>query len=154
MIRTLAITVLWGLTAFAGAVLAAPDPTVLSRSIDNAAPKKAKERDPALVAKAEILLDRAHVSPGEIDGLDGDNFHNAVRAFQQVNSLPISRDLDAATWGALMRDGAPILKAYTITLADAAGRLLARSLQTSKGWRVFRVSPTPARSRNSQRSST
>ena len=121
MIRTLAITVLWGLTASAGAALAAPDPTALSGSIDKAAPKKANERDPALVAKAEILLDRAHVSPGEIDGLDGDNFRNAVRAFQQVNGLPVSGDLDAATWGALKRDGAPVLKAYTITLADAAG---------------------------------
>jgi hypothetical protein len=56
MIRTLAITVLWGLTASAGAALAAPDPTALSASIDKAAPKKAKERDPALVVKAEILL--------------------------------------------------------------------------------------------------
>ena len=99
MIRTLAITVLWGLTASAGAALAAPDPTVLSGSIDKAAPKTANDRDPALVAKAEILLDRAHVSSGEIDGLDGDNFHNAVRAFQQVKRLPVSGDLDGATWG-------------------------------------------------------
>jgi lipoprotein-anchoring transpeptidase ErfK/SrfK len=83
--------------------------------------EEANDRDPALVAKAEILLDRAHVSSGEIDGLDGDIFHNAVRAFQQVNRLPVSGDLDGATWGALMRDGAPIFKAYTITLADAAG---------------------------------
>ena len=51
-IRTLAITVLWGLTASAGAAPAAPDPTALSGSIDKAAPKKANERDPALVAKA------------------------------------------------------------------------------------------------------
>jgi hypothetical protein len=69
MIRTLAITVLWGLTASVAAALAAPDPTALSGSIDKAAPKKANERDPALAAKAEILLDRAHVSPREIDGL-------------------------------------------------------------------------------------
>jgi hypothetical protein len=43
---------------------------------------------------------------------------NAVRAFQQVNGLPVSGGLDAATWGTLKRDGAPVLKAYTITLAD------------------------------------
>ena len=121
MIRTLAITVLCGLAASAGAALAAPDPTALGGSIDKAVPKKANDRDPALVVKAEILLDRTHVSPGEIDGLDGDNFRNAVRAFQQLNGLPLSGDLDATTWGALKRDGAPVLKAYTITLADAAG---------------------------------
>ena len=120
MIRTFAIPVLCGLAA-SPAALATPDPTALGASIDKATPTKANDRDPALVAKAEILLDRAHVSPGEIDGLDGDNFRNAVRAFQQVNGLPVSGDLDAATWGALKRDGAPILKAYTITLADAAG---------------------------------
>ena len=120
MIRTFVITVLCGLAASPAAV-AIPDPTALGASIDKATPKKANERDPALVAKTEILLDRAHVSPGEIDCLDGDNFRNAVRAFQQVNGLPVSGGLDAATWDALMRDGAPILKAYTITLADAAG---------------------------------
>jgi peptidoglycan hydrolase-like protein with peptidoglycan-binding domain len=120
MIRTLVIPVLCGLAA-SPAALATPDPTALGASIDKATPKKANDRDPGLVAKAEILLDRAHVSPGEIDGLDGDNFRKAVRAFQQVNGLPVSGDLDAATWGALKRDGAPILKAYTITLADAAG---------------------------------
>jgi peptidoglycan hydrolase-like protein with peptidoglycan-binding domain len=99
---------LCGLAASPAAV-AIPDPTALGASIDNATPKKANDRDPTLVAKAEILLDRAHVSPGEIDGLDGDNFRNAVRAFQQVNRLPVSGGLDAATWGALKRDGAPCL---------------------------------------------
>ena len=155
MIRTLAITVLWGLTAPAGAALAAPDATALGTSIEKATPKKANDRDPTLVAKAEILLDRAHVSPGEVDGLDGDNFHNAVRAFQQVNRLPVSGDLDGATWGALMRDGAPIFKAYTITLADAAGpftRAIPSNLEAMA--RLPGLSPTPARSRNSQRSST
>ena len=120
MIRTLAIPVLCGLAA-SPAALATPDPTALGASIDKATPKKANDRNLSLVAKAEILLDRAHVSPGEIDGLDGDNFRNAVRAFQQVNGLPVSGDLDVATWGALKWDDAPVLKAYTITLADAAG---------------------------------
>jgi hypothetical protein len=54
MIRTLAITVLCGLAASAGAALAAPDPTALGGSIDKAVPKKANDRDPALVVKAEI----------------------------------------------------------------------------------------------------
>src|SRR4029077_1085095 len=90
-------------------------------SIDKATPRRANDRDPSLVAKAEILLDRAHVSPGEIDGLDGDNFRNAVRAFQQVKGLPFSGGWDAAAWGRRKRVGARILKPYTIPLADAAG---------------------------------
>jgi hypothetical protein len=55
MIRTLAITVLCGLAA-SPAALATPDPTALGASIDKATPKKANDRDPTLVAKAEILL--------------------------------------------------------------------------------------------------
>jgi lipoprotein-anchoring transpeptidase ErfK/SrfK len=120
MLRILAIALLWGLAA-SPAALAASDPTARGASVDKAAPKTANDKDPALIAKAEILLDRAHVSPGEIDGWDGDNFRNAVRAFQQVDGLPVSGNLDAATWSALTSDGAPVLKAYTITIADAAG---------------------------------
>jgi lipoprotein-anchoring transpeptidase ErfK/SrfK len=79
------------------------------------------DRDPALVAKAEILLDRAHVSPGEIDGLDGDNFHNAIAHFSRSTASPSPAIWTRPRGGALMLDGARILKAYTITLADAAG---------------------------------
>ena len=154
MIRTLAIAVLWGLTGLPAPRSRRLDSTVLGGSIDKAAPKKANDRDPALVVKAEILLDQAHASPGEIDGLDGDNFRNAVRAFQQVNGLPVSGGLDAATWGALKRDGAPVLKVYTITLADAAGpftRAIPSNLEAMA--RLPGLSYTPACKRNSQRSS-
>ena len=61
MIRTLAITVLWGLTASAGAALAAPDPTALGGSIDKAVPKKANDKDPALVVSGSHQID--HLSP-------------------------------------------------------------------------------------------
>ena len=78
--------------------------------------------DPSLIAKAETLLDRAHFSPGEIDGLDGDNFRSAVRAFQEINGLAVTGKLDADTWKALAsRDSAPALKSYTISDADVAG---------------------------------
>jgi peptidoglycan hydrolase-like protein with peptidoglycan-binding domain len=52
-------------------------------TVNDAAPIGANDKSPPLIAKAEALLDRAHFTPGEIDGLDGDNLHNAVRAFQQ-----------------------------------------------------------------------
>jgi peptidoglycan hydrolase-like protein with peptidoglycan-binding domain len=69
-----------------------------------------------------MLLDRAHFSPGEIDGLDGDNFRMALRAFQEVKELPGDGRLNADTWNDLAaEDSAPVLKTYMITAADVAG---------------------------------
>src|SRR5271165_3826157 len=97
-------------------------PPVTAASINDAAPNGANDKDPSLIAKAETMLDRAHVSPGEIDGLDGDNFRSAVRAFQEVDVLATNGELDAETWKALAsRIAAPVLKPYTISDADVAG---------------------------------
>jgi lipoprotein-anchoring transpeptidase ErfK/SrfK len=80
------------------------------------------EAEAPLIARSEILLSRAHFSPGEIDGQDGDNYRRALRAFQQKNKLPDTSKLDAATWSALTRDQTePVLKHYTITAEDVAG---------------------------------
>ena len=91
-------------------------------SINGAAPNASNDKDPSLIVKAEAPLDRAHFSPGAIDGFDGDNFHNAVRAFQEINGLTVTGNLDPDTWKALAPNGAaPVLKAYTISEADVAG---------------------------------
>jgi peptidoglycan hydrolase-like protein with peptidoglycan-binding domain len=61
------------------------------------APQKAQT--PAFqqaVLEAEVLLARAGFSPGAIDGRDGENFANALHAFQQANGLPIGK-LDQQT---------------------------------------------------------
>jgi hypothetical protein len=97
-------------------------PPVTGASINDAAPNGANDKDPSLIAKAETLLDRAHFSPGAIDGLDGDNFRRAIRAFQEVNGLAVTGNLDADTWNKLASsDSAPVLKFYTISEADVAG---------------------------------
>jgi lipoprotein-anchoring transpeptidase ErfK/SrfK len=75
----------------------------------------------AATLRAQILLDRAHFSPGQIDASTGANFQRALRAFQESRSLPASGRLDDPTWQALNSDTAPALAPYRITEQDVAG---------------------------------
>ncbi len=78
----------------------------------------------ARVTRAQILLDRARFSPGEIDGVYGGDFGIAVKGYQQSHSLKPTGTIDAEMWSLLNKDAGPLLFTYSITPADEKGPFL------------------------------
>lgn len=79
----------------------------------------------AALLRAQVLLDRAHFSPGEIDARGGTNTTRALAAFQRHRGLTPSGELDAETWQALTADAPAALIAHTITADELAGSMRA-----------------------------
>jgi lipoprotein-anchoring transpeptidase ErfK/SrfK len=94
-----------------------PDAVNDAGSIERPGPKSKR----AALLRAQVLLDRAHFSPGEIDASPGSNLKKAITAFQKHNELHPSGTIDKQTWMVLNQDGAPVLVEYTITAADVTG---------------------------------
>jgi lipoprotein-anchoring transpeptidase ErfK/SrfK len=74
-------------------------------------------------ARAHVMLNNAHASPGAIDGASGKNTLKAIASFQQINGIKPTGILTQETWDALIaRQGAkPAFIEYTITDADLKG---------------------------------
>src|SRR5215467_5661130 len=59
---------------------------------------KVRGRITPIMIKAQVLLDRARFSPGEIDGKSGENFSKALMAFASYSGLNSSGQLTEEGW--------------------------------------------------------
>lgn len=95
--------------------------TLSPESINDASWRRGNLSAPVLL-KLQVLLDRAHASPGQIDATRGENMRKAVAAFRQMRGLGRGEQVDKEVWRALTEnDSAPVLVSYTVSEEDVAG---------------------------------
>jgi peptidoglycan hydrolase-like protein with peptidoglycan-binding domain len=76
----------------------------------------------SLLVKLQVLLDRAHASPGVIDGKLGENTRKAIAAFSEMKGLDPTERVNEQLWRALVEaDIEPALTTYKITEKDTRG---------------------------------
>lgn len=109
------------------ASIAAPAP--LSKDAINAATfddwqaqQGASETADPFLIRLQVLLDRAHSSPGVIDGFPGDNTQKAIRAYEMMRGLPVDGEPDADMWNVLVVDEGEAMTTYEISEEDVSGR--------------------------------
>ncbi len=98
---------------------AAVDPAAINDAA--ATPVISAKSHGASVIRAQILMDRAHYSSGEIDGSYGHNLKVAIAAYRRAHELPPGETVDEAMWTVLNQDTAPALLDYAISPEDVAG---------------------------------
>ena len=85
----------------------------------------AEDKIDAVVVKAQVLLDRAQFSPGEIDGKLGENAQKALRAFAEAKGLTSDKPLTPEIWTTLAETSKdPAITEYRISESDVKGPFL------------------------------
>jgi lipoprotein-anchoring transpeptidase ErfK/SrfK len=108
------------------AVAAGLDAAAINNAEYRAQPP-AEDKVGAAVVKAQVLLDRALFSPGEIDGKLAENTQKALRAFAEAKGLNFQKTLTPELWTKLTETGYdPVITQYTISAGDVKGPFLRR----------------------------
>jgi lipoprotein-anchoring transpeptidase ErfK/SrfK len=87
-----------------GPVFALTAEEVNQATIEDKAHKESRKdtRGPdPLIVKAQALLSRRSISPGVIDGFDGENYRKAIAQFRRQERLGDGDEMDEPTWLAL-----------------------------------------------------
>lgn len=136
LLANLAAALLWA-AALAMPVGAQP---LSPQAINEATFGKSWQRDKPLLIKTQVLLDRARISPGAIDGRWGMNTERAIRAFQQRHDLAVTGKLDEVTWRELGgEDQRDVAKEYRIGEADVKGPFIRRVPKSFKDMAKLRA---------------
>jgi lipoprotein-anchoring transpeptidase ErfK/SrfK len=96
-------------------------------AVNSAMPSKktlSNEKPTPAGVRLQVLLDRAHFSPGEIDGVFGENAKKALRAYEEAQHLPSSDYVSVEAWKKLATDDRPVIASYTTVDKDIAGPFL------------------------------
>ncbi|TCM67807.1 lipoprotein-anchoring transpeptidase ErfK/SrfK [Acinetobacter calcoaceticus] len=73
-------------------------------------------------ARAQVMLNNSHASPGAIDGTSGKNFLKAISAYQQMQGFAPTGELTQQTWNQLVNtQRQPAFTNYQITAEDLKG---------------------------------
>ena len=76
------------------------------------------------VIRAQILLDRARFSPGEIDGSFGADLEIAVKGYRERHNLKATGTIDKELWDLLNEQAEDLLAFYTVTRQDLRDSLV------------------------------
>lgn len=97
-------------------------------TFDPAAVNQASETPPlyekdagSAVLRAQILLDRAGLSVGEMDGRVGSNMIHAILGFRATHGLAPDPAIDDSMWKLLNMEASPVLVTYTTQPDDFKG---------------------------------
>ena len=135
----------FGLLCMTGTLVAAPQDLNMEAVNASNFSNKPEEGVSAVLIKAQVLLDRARFSPGAIDGRNGENMQNAIKAFEKVKGLKVDGELDDELWAKLNEGSSdPALTTYTVTEEDVKGpftRIPEKMEEQAELERLFYSSP-------------
>src|SRR6185295_8739135 len=76
-------------------------PSLTLESVNDAAWEAQRKSSTTLLVKLQVLLDRAHASPGEIDGTLGENTRKALAAYTEMKGLQPTEKFTEELWHAI-----------------------------------------------------